>query len=91
LSAFRGGAAYSRRGWISPSRFPADDPATKTLAVITHLRALGSDFAGLGMREYNTALLLHTLYMLSLNFLYEPDPSKRARVLLSAAMIASTL
>jgi hypothetical protein len=43
------------------------------------------------MREYYTALLLHTLYMLSLNFFYGPDPSKRARVLLSAAIIASTL
>lgn len=74
-----------------PVTLPADDPAAKTLAVITHLRALGSDFAGLGMSEYNTALLLHTLYMLSLNFLYESAPSKRARVLLSAAMIASTL
>lgn len=74
-----------------PITLPVDAPAPKALAVIAHLRALGSDFAGPGMREYNTALLLHTLYMLSLNFLYAPDPSGRARVLLSAAMLASTL
>lgn len=74
-----------------PAEVPGGDPATKALAVISHLRALGSDFTGLGMREYNAALLLHTLYMLSLNFLYGPDASGRARVLLSAAMIASTL
>ena len=74
-----------------PIALPADAPAPKALAVIAHLRALGSDFAGPGMREYNTALLLHTLYMLSLNFLYGPDPSGRTRVLLSAAMLASAL
>jgi hypothetical protein len=43
------------------------------------------------MREYNTALLLHTLYMLSLNFLYEQDSHRRTRLLLSAAMIATAL
>jgi hypothetical protein len=36
-------------------------------------------------------LLLHTLYMLSLDFLYEVEPHKRTRGLLAAAMIASTL
>lgn len=74
-----------------PITVSTDDPAAKVLAVISHLRALGSDFTGPGMREYNTALLLHTLYMLSLNFLYGPDGAARTRMLLSAAMIASSL
>ncbi len=73
---------------ISPA---PDAPEGKALAVIAHLRALGSGFTEPGMREYNTALLLHTLYMLSLDFLYEVEPHKRTRGLLAAAMIASTL
>lgn len=56
-----------------------------------HLRSLGSDFTGPDMREYNTALLLHTLYMLSLDFLAGADGSGRMRLLLSAAMITAAL
>ena len=74
-----------------PITLAPDDPAGKALAVITHLRTLGSGFTDPGMSEYNTALLLHTLYMLSLDFLYATDASGRTRVLLSAAMLASAL
>ncbi len=74
-----------------PVTLPENDPDAKALAVILHLRSLGSDFTGPGMREYNTALLLHTLYMLSLDFLAEADDSGRLRLLLSAAMITAAL
>lgn len=74
-----------------PVAIPEHDPDAKALTVIMHLRSLGSDFTGAGMHEYNTALLLHTLYMLSLNFLYGTDDGGRTRVLLSAAMLASAL
>lgn len=74
-----------------PIAIPAGAPIAKPLAAISHLRALAADFTGQGMREYHTALLLHTIYMLSLDFLYETEPHRRDRVLLAAAMLANAL
>jgi hypothetical protein len=57
---------------------PSDLPYAKAMEAIFYLRKLASDFTDQDMREYFSALLLHTLYLLSL-------------VLLSAAMITGKL
>lgn len=74
-----------------PVAIPPGASFAKPLAAISHLRELAADFTGQGMREYHTALLLHTVYMLSLDFLYEAEPHRRDRVLLAAAMLAGAL
>lgn len=70
---------------------PDGFPFAKALEAIVYLRTLASDFTEHDMREYLSALLLHTLYLLSLDFLHERDAGSRARVLLSAAMIVEKL
>lgn len=74
-----------------PLQTPNGFPLAKALEAITYLRNLASDFTEQDMREYLSALLLHTLYLLSLDFLHARDDHSRVRVMLSAAMIASKL
>lgn len=73
------------------AEIPPAAPFAKPMAVINHLREFAADFSGSSMQEYNVALLLHTLYMLSLKFLYETQVAHRDRVLVSAAMLADAL
>ncbi len=67
-------------------------PYARAISVIAHLRSLAGEVLGLEreMEEYQVALLLQTLKLLSLNFLY-PDERSRGHVLLAAAMICSKL
>ena len=60
--------------------------------IISHLRSLASEVLGLEreMEEYQVALLLQTLKLLSLDFLHA-DERSRGHVLLAAAMICSKL
>jgi ActR/RegA family two-component response regulator len=71
-----------------------DDSAAyaRTAHVIAHLRSLAGEVLGLEreMEEYNAALLLQTLKLLSLDFLY-PDERCRGQILMAAAMICSKL
>lgn len=64
----------------------------RAVHVISHLRALAGEVLGLEreMEEYQVALLLQTLKLLSLDFLH-PDERSRGQTLLAAAMICSQL
>ena len=71
-----------------------DSPAAYARAarIISHVRSLAGEVLGLEreMEEYQIALLLQTLKLLSLDFLHA-DERSRGHVLLTAAMICSKL
>lgn len=64
----------------------------RAVQVITHLRSLAGEVLGLEreMEEYQVALLLQTLKLLSVDFLH-PDERSRGHTLLAAAMICTRL
>ena len=64
----------------------------RAVQVIAHLRSLAGEVLGLEreMEEYQVALLLQTLKLLSVDFLH-PDEHSRGQTLLAAAMICTRL
>jgi hypothetical protein len=67
-------------------------PYARAVGVISHLRSLAGEVLGLEreMEEYQVALLLQTLKLLSVDILH-PDERSRGHVFLAAAMICTRL
>lgn len=72
-----------------PVTYDPDHPHFKLLATLGYVRRRADNFTGAAkdMREYNLALLLHTLAMLRLTFIKK----KHRSLLLSAAMLCDWL
>jgi ActR/RegA family two-component response regulator len=80
----------SQRGLKARIKVDSGKPYARSAAIIGHLRTLASEALGpeRDMDEYQVALLLHTLKLLSAKFL---GRDTRAHVLLSAAILADKL